>query len=206
MIRKFALFLSYLFHPLLLTTLLIGSLYLYIPEVIRPINPDTIRQIMILISALTFVIPLCSILVMKLLGSIESLHMRSRKERILPFFFIGIYYSVTTYLFVSRLPFSDVLLAIFGGVTLLIFISTFITLFMKISIHSAGIWGIVGFTLALHLKVPVAGLFIPMIVSLLLAGVVSSSRLFLNEHTPRQVYVGAVTGFLICFSAMFLIS
>ncbi len=161
---------------------------------------------MILIFALTFVIPLCSILVMKLLGSISNLHMRSRKERFMPFFFIGIYYAVTTYLFVSRLPFSDVLLYIFGGVTLLIFVCTFITLFMKISLHAAGIWGIVGFILALHLKIPVAGLFLPMNVSLLLAGLVSSSRLYLNEHTPRQVYVGAITGFLICFGALFLTS
>ncbi len=204
MLRYLALFISVLFHPLLLTTLLTGTLYLYLPEVIRPAEPAMIRQVMILISTLTFVIPVCSLLVMKLLGSIQDLHMRNRKERFMPFFFIGCYYAVSTYLFMTRLPFSDVLLMIFSGVTLVIFVASFITLFMKVSVHAMGIWGIVGFLLGLHLRIPIAGLFIPMIVSLLIAGLVTSSRLLLNEHSPGEVYTGAVTGFAICFLAMFL--
>jgi len=203
-LRYLALAISVIFHPLLLTTLLIGVLYLYIPEIIRPADPAMIRQVLILVFTLTFVIPLCSLLVMKLVGSIQDLHMRNRRERFMPFFFIGCYYAVSTYLFMTRLPFSDVLMMIFSGVTLVIFVASFITLFMKVSVHAMGIWGIVGFLLGLNLRVPIAGLFIPMIISLLLAGLVSSSRLLLNEHSPREVYIGAATGFLICFLAMFL--
>ena len=188
----------------MLTTLLVATLYLFIPEVIRPARPDLIRQVLILIGTLTFVIPLCSLLVMKLLGSISDLHMRERKERFVPFFFIGCYYAVSTYLFMTRLPFSDVLLTIFSGVTLVIFVASFITLFMKVSVHAMGIWGVVGFLLGIHLKLPVAGLFLPLVVSLLLAGLVCSSRLFLNEHSPGEVYTGAATGFAICFTSMLL--
>lgn len=204
MLRKIALFVSVILHPLLLTTLLTGALYLYIPEIIRPASPDLIRRVIVLIFTLTFVIPICSLLVMKLLGSIQDLHMRNRRERFMPFFFIGCYYAVSTYLFFTRLPFSDVLLTIFVGVTLIIFVASFMTLFMKVSVHAMGIWGVVGFLLGLHMRIPVAGLFLPMVVSLLLAGIVSSSRLLLNEHSPAEVYTGGVTGFLLCFLAMLL--
>jgi hypothetical protein len=205
-LRQVALFFSYLFHPLLLTTLLIGLLYLYVPEVITPVDDNTIQSILILIFTLTYVIPLCSVLVMKLLGSIESLHLYNRRERFLPFFFIGTYYAITTYLFTSRMPFSDMLLIIFLSITVLIFVVTFLTLWLKISIHAAGMWGMVGFILAIHLTAPVTGLFVPLIVSLLLAGIVSSSRLLLDEHSPREVYYGGIVGFSICFSAIYFLT
>jgi hypothetical protein len=205
-LKKVALFFSYFFHPLILTTLLVATLYWYIPEVIRPMDASIIRHVLLLIFALTYIIPLCSVVVMKLLGSIQSLHLPDRRERIMPFFFIGCYYAITTYLFVSRLPFSDVLLMVFIAVTTLIFLVTFLTLFFKISIHAAGMWGVVGFLLALHFTAPVTGLFVPLFVSLLLAGIVSASRLFLNEHSPREVYFGGMIGFTTCFSAIYFLT
>lgn len=204
MLTSAARFLSFLFHPLLLTSLLLGTLYITIPEVIRPVDPASIRKVLLVVFTLTFIIPFCSIVVMKLLGSIDSLYMRNRHERLMPFFFIGSYYAVTTYLFLTKLPFSEALVAVFFGVTLVIFMIFIQTFFLKVSIHAAGIWGLVGFLLALHLRVPVAGLFIPVMVSLLIAGLVTSSRLYLNEHSPAEVYSGAVTGFVVCFLTMYL--
>ncbi len=73
-----------------------------------------------------------------------------------------------------------------------------ITLFYKVSIHSAAIWGIVGILLPLN-KVADGLLLIPTIILIVAAGLVMSSRLMLNAHTPREVLVGSLLGFGVGF-------
>ena len=79
--------------------------------------------------------------------------------------------------------------------------SASITLFYKVSIHSAAIWGIVGILLPLN-KVADGLLLIPTVILIVAAGLVMSSRLMLNAHTPREVLVGSLLGFGVGFSGI----
>ncbi len=72
--------------------------------------------------------------------------------------------------------------------------SACITLFYKVSIHSAAIWGIVGILLPLN-KISNGVLLIPTVIIIVFAGLVMSSRLMLNAHTPREVLSGSLLGF-----------
>ena len=77
--------------------------------------------------------------------------------------------------------------------TLSIVIAMMVNLKWKISLHMVGIGGLIGALVGISLRqyVDFRGLIIVLI---LLAGILGSSRLTLSAHTPAQVYVGFMVG------------
>ena len=80
--------------------------------------------------------------------------------------------------------------------TLLCMIVFWVNLFWKISLHSIG-WG--GFVGILFIYTTIlAEIFLPyFIISIVIAGMVCSARLYLKSHDSAQIYVGFITGFLV---------
>jgi membrane-associated phospholipid phosphatase len=70
-----------------------------------------------------------------------------------------------------------------------------VTIFYKISVHSVGIWGLIGILFALNQVSETSLLFLPLIATIVIAGVVMSSRLKLNVHNLTEVVVGSIVGF-----------
>jgi len=198
-IRKFAEFISIVFHPLVQTTLLSAVIYFYTPELLKPFDRETIPSLLFMLATLTCFVPLMSIIALRVIGAIGSVRMEERSERLMPFFFIGCYYAITVYLFSQRVVLSDIMIHILQAITALIFLIFIITFFYKISVHAAASWGVFGILLAIHLHLPDAPLLLPVLTFLILAGLISSLRLYLNAHTPGEVHSGAVLGFVLCF-------
>lgn len=197
---------SYIFHPLLMATGLLAILYLFAPTVIQPISESSIRLVLLMVFILTYVIPLISIGMLKITSSISSYKLSNRKERLMPFFFVTLYYGLTTYLFASKLVLGYTLLVVFSTITAVIFLVTVFTFFIKISAHSAGAWGIIGFLVALHYKYPDSRLMFPILVGLIIAGIINSSRLYLNEHNLKEVAYGSLLGFSVSFGAILILT
>ncbi len=197
---------SYVFHPLLMATGLLAILYLFAPTVIQPISESSIKLVLVMVFILTYVIPLISIGMLKITSSISSYKLSNRKERLMPFFFVTLYYGLTTYLFASKLVLGHTLLVVFSTITAVIFLVTVFTFFIKISAHSAGAWGIIGFMVALHYKFPDSRLMLPILVGLIIAGIINSSRLYLNEHNLKEVAYGSLLGFLVSFGAIIILT
>lgn len=195
---------SVLFHPLLMATYLFGLLCFFLPSALYPFSQERQRALMIVISVMTFVIPMLGISVLRTVGAISSFTMLERRERIRPFFLITIVYLFFTYFFAFKLGvgLNDNLFKFLLIIDLLVIAATVITFFYKVSIHSIGVMGVLGIILPLNNEVEDNALFIPTIVLLLIAGLVMSARLQLNSHTSREVWVGAITGFLIGFLSM----
>lgn len=148
---------------------------------------------------LTYVIPLISIGMLKLTSNISTIRLTDRKERVMPFLFVTVYYGLTTYLFSSKVVLGQTLIVIFCSITAIILLVALISLLIKISAHSAGAWGMVGFMTALHFKYPDSQLFFPIIAAVVMAGIISSSRLALNEHNLKEISYGALMGLIISF-------
>lgn len=199
--------LSFVLHPLLLATYLITLFSFLFPSAIYPIKAESRFSFLMLLFILTFLLPVINIVFFKFLGVISSFTMQHRKERIKPFLLIVLLYAVFTYLLYSktRLTIGDNLFNLILIIDALVLAAFLITLFYKGSIHSLGIWGVVGMLLPLNKVVEDGSLFIPTLVSLVLAGIVMSSRLQLNAHTPREVLVGSLAGFLIGFFGMLIL-
>jgi len=198
---------SFIFHPLLLATYLFAVLAFSLPLALDPLKEDGYMNFVFLIFCVTFLFPALNVGIFKTFGSIKSLMMRERQERVLPFFFIAILYIVVTYMFYSRtrIDMQDNLLKILIIIDALVLVSAIATLFLKVSVHSLGMCGMIGILIPLNKISEDGALFYPTIIAVLLTGIVMSSRLQLNAHTPREVTVGGVLGFVTSFVMMYLL-
>jgi membrane-associated phospholipid phosphatase len=198
---------SFVFHPLLMATYLLVLLAWFLPAALYPVNAQAARSFLIVIFTMTFLLPAINIFVFKILGTISSFAMKDRKERIRPFFLITIMYCFITLFFSykMRINTDDSLFKLLLIIDCLVIAASIITFFYKVSIHSIGIMGLLGVIIPLNRVAENNSLFLPTIVLLIIAGLVMSARLQLNSHTPREVLVGAITGFLTGFFGIIIL-
>ncbi|MFM9838639.1 MAG: hypothetical protein ACKVOQ_10270 [Cyclobacteriaceae bacterium] len=192
---------SVIFHPLLLTTYLVIILNLFFPSMLM-IKPENRIVIIGLIFTVTFVMPSLNILMMRYFGNITSVTLYSREQRIGPFIFISLLYILITLLFYYKVSFSQNFNKLMVIITCMVIISLLITFFYKISIHSLAASGGIGILLPLNKVTEEATLLWPTAFVIVAAGLVMSSRLLLDAHTPREVLYGGIVGFLVGFGGM----
>lgn len=201
--RTAAKIVSFVFHPLLMTTYLVLLLGIFFPQMLL-IKASALKLFALLIFFVTFVLPVLNMVMFKMNGVISSFTLASRAERIMPFIFISIIYSLVTALFFYKGAFGSNFNKLMLIVSLMVVIATAITFFYKISIHSISIWGAVGILLPLN-KIVEGSLLWPTAAIIVIAGFVMSSRLFLNAHTPREILFGAVVGFSVGFGGLIIL-
>ncbi len=195
---------STVFHPLLLATYLFGLFSLVLPSALDPLKEEGYLNFIFLIFCVTFLFPALNVGIFKTFGSIKTIAMKDRRERLVPFSFIAILYCVVTYLFYSRtrIGLNDNLLKFLIIIDALVLVGTLATFFYKVSVHSLGMCGLIGILLPLNKISEDGALFYPTVATIVLAGVVMSSRLQLNAHTPIEVIGGGVLGFATSFILM----
>jgi membrane-associated phospholipid phosphatase len=198
---------SIVFHPLLMVTYLFGLFALAFPVGLDPLSMGAHRTFIMLIFGFTFLIPALQIGLLRLLGTIKSLTMEQREERILPFIFISILYGVVTYLFYMQtgVGMRDNLFRFLLIADALVIVSTLTTFVFKVSVHSVAVWGFIGIIVPLNKLNEDGALIYPSILALVIAGLVMSARLQLNAHTPREVLVGSILGMATSLAGMLIL-
>ncbi|HMV10020.1 MAG TPA: hypothetical protein PK325_10235 [Cyclobacteriaceae bacterium] len=198
---------SYVFHPLLMGTYLFLIMALLLPAALYPINADSQLKFVGIYFVMSFLLPALMISMMKMFGSVKSLMMQNRQERVFPFFMILVLYATFTYMltYQNRIGLEDNIFRFILIIDALVLISFLITLFYKVSVHAIGIAGLAGILLPLNQQSDNQLLFWTTIGVVVLAGVVMSARLQLHAHTPRQILVGGLAGLLIGFFGVTLL-
>lgn len=198
---------SWVFHPLLLATYLFSLFTLLLPAGMAPIKEDGQWRFVFLIFCITFALPALNIFLFKALGTISSVTLQSRRERIVPFSFVTVLYILTTWLLYSRtrIGITDNLLKFLILIDALVVLATLITFFYKVSVHSMAAWAFIGMLMPLNRISEEGKLFAPTVIAILLAGVIMAARLQLNAHTPREVMVGAIVGLLVSVGGMLVL-
>ena len=189
-------FVSIILHPLIMP--LLGIVALFYSGSYLSFIPDPVKR-MILIIILTgmVLLPLSLIPIYLYRKLLSNLDFSKRNERFVPLLITTILYYLT-FLILKRIPISGLVLGMIGSATISLFLLTIISIKYNISLHAAGSAGLFGFLLAITLRL---GLFSPLSLygSIILAGISGSARLTQNAHKPAEVYLGYVTGFLMCF-------
>lgn len=191
--QKLAKAISYLFHPLLMPT--IGILLLMNTGFyFALISFEAKKFILLIIFTSTFLLPLISIGLM-LAASRFKLDLNKHSDRVFPLMSTALFYYLGYY-FMGKLPVFPIYRILLIGSILTIALLLIISIKWKISAHLAGIGGLVGAILALSLRLSInssdllAGL-------ILIAGLLGTSRILLEKHTPLQVYAGFFLGFAV---------
>ena len=187
------------FHPLLMPTYTFAILVSVTPQVLPPMG----WALLPFITLSTFLTPSLGVLVLRVSGSISSIAMAERQERYLPLLFASIFYTVSTVMFMIKIQADGVASTMLISTTVLILVLMVITWFYKVSIHSAGVSGVLGFLTVIYMSSPTLQLKYAIATALIISGLVMTARLFVNAHTPKQVLLGWVIGFVICFSGLF---
>ncbi|MDA1119372.1 MAG: PA-phosphatase [Bacteroidetes bacterium] len=166
------------------------------PEAASPLNLDQSFDILLLLGLTTFFIPLLSLGFLKLSSSIKNFELESRKERIMPFLFMTLFYGLTAYMFIFKIRVNDFLTVILISISVLVLSIAIITFYIKVCVHSTAIAAVVGFTLGIIVRMPSASLIYPLIGGIILLGAIMSARLSLNVQTPAEVAIGSGLGFI----------
>jgi hypothetical protein len=193
---------SLVLHPLLMP--LIGAaILLYAPTYISILPGSFKIHILSVFALCTLIFPLFALALMKSLRIIPDLSLQSRRYRTLPLVATMVGYTVCFFL-LSRyriLGFFPQLLI--GGVVVLL-ICLVVNLFWKISLHLAGIGGLVGMLLYMALG-GYGRMNAILLLFILLAGTLGTARLYLGHHNLAQVLagfgcgVGVMWGLLLLF-------
>ncbi len=185
---------SVLFHPLLMTTA--GLLILFNSGTsLAVVQPEVKRISMIVVFLFTCVFPIGLFVMLYLTKMIKDFEISEKGERTLPIA-LTIVLLLFTFFVMRGIPQLErghisFLLAPSVGMLLVLIINNY----MKVSIHMLGIGGVLGMLLIVIVfyNAPLQTLFVLMILA---AGITGTARLILKSHTPKELLVGLLTGFM----------
>lgn len=194
MLKKIAQAFSLTFHPLLMPTLGV-ILLLYTDSYLLYIPSQAKNTIILLIAIGTLVLPIVMLPVFIMQGKINNLLLDDRKERIFPLALTSVFYLLTFMLF-KKIPILGFLHAYILGAFLSVLAGAIVSLKWKISTHMLGLGGLTGMVVMASVNLNI-NLYYSLIGVIIATGLTGSSRLYLNAHTPAQVYAGYVSGLII---------
>lgn len=194
--KSIATVLSYLFHPIFIPFFLVVLLYFCAPVPLYFVffNPKTVYGIFILVLLYATVVPLLLVFMLKKYQFIDHLELFSIADRNkVLMVIISVYIALAFFLYnkgIALKPLSYLFMSfIFNMVGLVLF-----NKYLKISLHMAAVCGALGIISSIYFKYHAPDLFSPLIIIILLAGIIGSARLFLEQHNIKEISFGSVWG------------
>jgi hypothetical protein len=195
-LRFFAHFFSILFHPVFIASYVCWFMIFLHPVAFLEYDDRTKMFRFLAVALSTTFFPLFSVfLLSRLRLGVESLYLRTQRERIIPYALAMIYYWWIWHVY-NNLPDTSVVPVHFlFGAFLAICGAWFCNIFLKVSIHAISMGSMVMFFLLFSFADNrSSGLYLS--IALLTAGIVCTSRLVLSAHHPREIYIGLLVGML----------
>lgn len=195
--QQLARFFSFVFHPIFVPVYMLLFVYASDPylQYIIPINK--MKPVLILLVVNTIIMPIISFLYLRKKGVFTTLFLEETNERKIGIMILFLFHLIS-YLLWRKLQLPASFLSLFLGILVSLASVFFITGFFKISLHTLAFGGIVGAILGLYR----AHGFIDYSVlsfAILGLGIIASSRLILNAHSPKEVNFGAILGVFILY-------
>ncbi len=187
---------SYIFHPLFIPVYLAWLVLRSSPYLLDAFSEWQRFTLMLMFGIMYTMFPLLSVLLMKALGFISSIHMKTRKDRIIPYVVCMIYYWWVWYVMINRAARGEVTRE-YVILSLAIFLASIggmmANINMKVSMHAIAAGVMMAFVMVLGFSQGISfGVYIS--VAILLAGMVCTARLIDSDHTTREIYWGLFIG------------
>ncbi|MBX5438944.1 MAG: hypothetical protein IRZ29_05320 [Thermoflavifilum sp.] len=194
-LRLIAMAISVIFHPLWMP-FAISAFLLWVHRYELPqIDAYTHFRVMSSICVNTLILPLGTLLLLKATGFVSSIQLPNRRDRIVPYMAIMIYYWWIYRVFAFDKAFPQVLNPFLLGNFVAIILVFLCNIFFKISAHATAAGSILAVMILLS-KDPYLNPSLPIMAAILLSGFILTSRLVLHAHQPVEVYTGFVVGFV----------
>ena len=196
LLRLFARFFSYVFHPLFVPLYVIAFLVFFHPSYFAGFTAYEKYKVLLATALNTVFFPALAVLLMKGLGFIKSVFLRTQQDRIGPYLSSMIFYFWTAWVFFkTERQLALILPSFMTGVFLTTVVGLLSNIYFKISMHAMGMGGMLGLFLIVMLYNTMLMTW-PLSIALLITGLVCTSRLIVSDHTTKEVYWGLFFGLL----------
>jgi len=199
--RGIALFFSGFFHPIFLPTYMVALAFWMRPFESYYYNASVQIYILLQVFVISTVLPMGALLLLIWWNKVSDIMVGTRQERSVPYL-VNAFCLAALYFNFKNIDLADFITGSVLGALISVLVAYLINMKWKVSAHGIGMGGALGMLLALAEQFTRPPL-LPLAILIVLAGLVGSSRLYLQAHTPAQVYTGYAVGVLslyICLS------
>ncbi len=203
-VRSLATIISYVFHPLFIP--------IYITYFIIEVRSyqfagiddwgRLVRLLQVFVNC-TF-LPLVSVLLLKALKFIDSIYLRTQKDRIIPYIICMIFYFWNWYAFKNNHEVKDLVsmsMAVFNA-SVFGFLANIVT---KVSMHTIAM-GVMSTFIALLAFSDSISFSFYLSIAVLLSGLVCTARLIVSDHSPKEIYYGFLIGIFSQLAAHYFVA
>ena len=184
---------SWVFHPIFIPVYVLIFLLQIQPHLFVGLSALKKTFTVIQFGVMYAFFPVVTALLLKALGFIESIYMKTQKDRIIPYVICMIYYFWVWYVIKNQSAYPQELIEF----SLAIFISSILGLmsnaYMKVSMHAMAMGVMAAFVLLLAMQDNLdSGVYIS--AAILLPGLVCTARLIVSDHSNKEIYIGLFLG------------
>jgi hypothetical protein len=138
---------------------------------------------------------------LKALGFIGSIHLRTQRDRIIPYVICMVYYWWSWHLFDNQPEYTRLSVIISLAIFLASIGGLMANIYMKVSMHAIAAGVMAAFIMLLAFSEDLSfGLYVS--ISLFLAGIICTARFVDSDHTAKEIYMGLLVGILSLVIAM----
>ncbi len=192
-VRIIAKIISYIFHPVFIPVYVAWFLIYIQPLLFSGFSPWKKMTTMIQFLVMYAFFPLITTLLLKGLGFISSIHLKTQRDRVIPYVACMIYYFWVWWVLHNQVDYSSAIVMF----SLAIFIASIgglmANIYMKVSMHAIAVGVMVTFIILLGFYLQKDfGIYIS--IALLITGLVCTARLIASDHSQKEIYWGLVIG------------
>lgn len=198
-IRMAARFFSYLFHPVFIPVLTVWFMLYVHPYLFAGQSPFDKMRILMMAVLMYTLFPIVTVLMLKGLKFIQTIHLDTQKDRIIPIIACMTWYGWLAYVWWNSHKMNDSIAVPKEAfrLTLAVFLASWLALManikIKISLHAISVGVMLTFIILLALSQDLNfGIYIS--IALLITGITCTSRFIVSDHTAAEIYSGLGVG------------
>ena len=192
-VHTIAKIISVLFHPLFVPIYFVWFLLFIHPLAFIGFSSVQKFQTLVIVGINLTIFPLVSVLLLKALGFIDSIYLKTQKDRIIPYIACGIFFFWAFTVFKEQTKYPIVLVVFILGIFLASSAALLANIYFKVSMHAIGVGGLLGIFAVLFYNNNLSMAW-PLALVLIVSGMICTARLLLNTHTPKDIYAGLLIG------------
>lgn len=192
-IRLVAKIISYVFHPLFVPVYIAWFLVSVQPYFFSGFTGPQKILVLVRFFVIYSFFPLVTVLLAKALGFLDSIYLKTQKERIIPYIACGVYYFFMAYVLRHQPEFSKEVVQLAIAIFIASSAGLMANIYMKVSMHAMSM-GILVMFIALLASSQAGNFRIYFSAAVFITGLVCTARLIVSDHTSKEVYTGLLIG------------
>ena len=191
-VQLLAKFISYVFHPLFIPLYITYFIIIVRSYQFAGISEWGNLRILLQVFVNCTFLPLASILLLRALNFINSVFLKTQKDRIIPYIICMTFYFWNWYVFKNNHEVKDLVsmsMAIFNASVF----GFLVNISMKVSMHAISA-GVMSTFIALLAFTDSSSFSLYLAITVLLSGIVCTSRLIVSDHSQKEIYYGFLIG------------